>query len=185
MIKCSECGANISTSATSCPQCGKVRKKKGGCGKTTLTILGIIILIGVIGAIATPDRSSSGSSSSSNSNVSASASNSSQPEWWEVDGTLRNASALEWQNASYANKLATCGDLMVISWENGVLCERISRDFESRNMDRVRFWADSLVIVLDIAMERFPDPDENERVYANQTVAEIAAFVFMMSDWMK
>ena len=86
MMKCTECGANISTSAKSCPQCGKARKTQIGCGKTTLIVLGIIVMFGVIGAIATPDRPSSGSSSSSNSNVSVSASNSSQPEWWEING---------------------------------------------------------------------------------------------------
>ena len=106
-------------------------------------------------------------------------------EWWEVTGTLHNASALEWQDASYANKLATCGDLMVIYWENGVLSERISRDFESRNMDRVRFWADSLVIVLDIVMERFPEEEENERMFANQSVPEMAALILMTSNWIK
>ena len=125
------------------------------------------------------------SSSTSNTGTQSSTTRPQSPEWWEVEGTLHNASALDWQNASYANKLATCGNLMCTMYENGLLSQRISGDFDNRNMDDVRFWADSLVIVLDIAMERFPDAAENERVYANQTVSEVAAITLMMSNWLK
>lgn len=73
LIKCTECGKEISDLAISCPNCGapvtqeitgstntphvetssqaqeKRPKKKGRCLKTILIVLGVIILIGVIG----------------------------------------------------------------------------------------------------------------------------------------
>lgn len=73
LIKCTECGKEISDLAISCPNCGapvtqeitgstntphvetssqaqeKRPKKKGSCLKTILIVLGVIILIGVIG----------------------------------------------------------------------------------------------------------------------------------------
>lgn len=158
--------------------------------KNALILSSIALGIGLIGNIAALSSRANINSTPHNSeeptqslNTSVSSGTTSQSEWWEVNGTLHNASALQWQNATYANKLATCGDLMVTYWENGMLSEGISRDFNSGNMDYVRFWADSLVIVLDIAMERFPDAEENELVYANQKVSEIAALTLMMSNW--
>jgi hypothetical protein len=51
LIKCKECGHEVSTQAVSCPNCGTVIKKKTGC----LTYLGagfaLIVGLGVIGSL--------------------------------------------------------------------------------------------------------------------------------------
>lgn len=75
MQKCAECGADISSTAKSCPQCGKELKKKRGCGKVVLIGVGILVLIGVIGSI-----TNSGSSSRSTTSSSSSSSSSSRDE---------------------------------------------------------------------------------------------------------
>jgi hypothetical protein len=47
LIKCKECGAQISSSASSCPQCGK-KKPSAGCGILLLILIAIIVVpIGV------------------------------------------------------------------------------------------------------------------------------------------
>ncbi len=61
LIKCTECGKEISDKATTCPNCGcpittaeikhpasKKKPKKGGCLKTILIYLGILIVISTI-----------------------------------------------------------------------------------------------------------------------------------------
>lgn len=65
LIKCNECGKEISSKATNCPNCGapvtikpqnsvKIEpikeKKKGSCLKTLLIIIGILIIISLIGS---------------------------------------------------------------------------------------------------------------------------------------
>lgn len=51
LIKCPECGSEVSKEATVCPKCGhpmKKPKKKHGC---LGAILGVIIFFGIIGAV--------------------------------------------------------------------------------------------------------------------------------------
>lgn len=75
LIKCTECGKEVSDKATTCPNCGapisapapgeaerqKVEvkvtqeKKKGSCLKTILIVLGVFVVIGVIGSLAGND----------------------------------------------------------------------------------------------------------------------------------
>jgi hypothetical protein len=106
----------------------------------------------------------------------------SQQEWWQ-GGTLHSATALEWQNATYRNKLATCGDFMCMMWQEGNLSSRLSNNIDG--MSDLRFWADSLVICLDISMERLPDEEQNRILYANQTVSEMTSMILIMSNWLK
>lgn len=108
--------------------------------------------------------------------------NAPQQDWWQ-GGTLHGATALEWQNASYSNKLATCGDIMCMMWQEGNLSPRLSNNIDG--MADLQFWADSLVICLDTAMERLPDEEQNRILYANQTVPDMASYILLMSDWLK
>lgn len=66
LVKCKECGAQVSSEAKACPQCGAAPPKR----TSTLTwlVLGFIVLV-VIGSMTKPDRSSSGSSSTSSAAV--------------------------------------------------------------------------------------------------------------------
>lgn len=66
LIKCSECGKEISDQATVCPNCGapthvetkatetpkkpKKEKKKGSCLGAILIVVGVLILIGILGS---------------------------------------------------------------------------------------------------------------------------------------
>lgn len=67
MTKCKECGAEISTKADACPQCGAKRKKTSGCAIVVL----IFFLLILFGAIVAPKTDKSGSSSSSSTSRSA------------------------------------------------------------------------------------------------------------------
>lgn len=63
LIKCKECGTEVSSKAEACPKCGaRVAAKQMGCG----TIIGIFLLIGIIG-YAISSISSSGTKSESSS----------------------------------------------------------------------------------------------------------------------
>jgi len=49
LVKCRECGNEVSTTAAACPNCGAaVKKKAGGCAGTALAVLvGVIVLVAV------------------------------------------------------------------------------------------------------------------------------------------
>jgi hypothetical protein len=49
MTKCKECGAELSTKATTCPHCGAARKKSSGCALVVLVVL-VVIVITIVGA---------------------------------------------------------------------------------------------------------------------------------------
>ncbi len=68
------------------------------------------------------------------------------PDNWFNGGTLHQAKFIEWQNASYDNKLATCGDWLSVTTWKGEL--NTYSDF-----DRLKIQADILVKVLDSCIE--------------------------------
>lgn len=74
LIKCKECGTDVSSKAESCPKCGaRVAAKPMGCG----TLIGVIILGGIIvsaySSIFSPSSSNSASSSTSASTTATTA----------------------------------------------------------------------------------------------------------------
>ncbi|MBY5985738.1 hypothetical protein KUW18_16720 [Halomonas sp. DP5Y7-2] len=101
-------------------------------------------------------------------------------EWYE-NGSLHGESALVWQEASDANKLATAGDLIASSFQNDMLIPEISSRI--RSVDDIRPLAEELVNQLDAAFEPEDDPSQNRQIYANQKVNETAAMLLIMMGW--
>ncbi len=102
---------------------------------------------------------------------------------WYEGGTLHNKSALEWQMASAEDKLATCSDFVAITWKEQKFISRIQNSIDS--VDSMKIHAAQLVIYLDAATERFADPEQNRRVYANQTVSGLTMFGMVAMGWLK
>jgi hypothetical protein len=100
---------------------------------------------------------------------------------WYSGGTLHNATALEWQNASAANKLATCADLVVAMKEKGFLKPEIAERW--REIDDYKVPAAALVVAIDKATVGVADPEKNRRMLANQTVSGLAATLVAMMGW--
>lgn len=88
MDKCTDCGTEVSRSAKSCPKCGKVLKKKKGCGRSILITLGILVGVGILSSIANTSGRTSGASSTSNTSSSSSSAPVSQAD--RIDNALRN-----------------------------------------------------------------------------------------------
>lgn len=51
LIKCPDCGKQVSDQAPSCPNCGRVLKKKTGCLSYFIFGFSILIIVGVIGSL--------------------------------------------------------------------------------------------------------------------------------------
>ena len=107
----------------------------------------------------------------------------SQSRKWYQGGTLHNKSALEWQMASADDKLATCADFVARMWEDQSFVPKIQNSINS--VESMKIYAEELVICLDAATERFADPEQNRRVYANQTVSSMATLGMMTMRWLK
>ncbi len=103
-------------------------------------------------------------------------------EWYE-GGTLHNATALEWQNATFQNKLATCGDFVSKAWQNKSFKPEIQSKITS--MDTIMVFAKELVKALDVAFKKDPDPKKNEITYRNQTVSSSVAMLMVMMEWVQ
>ena len=100
---------------------------------------------------------------------------------WYEGGTLHKAGALDWQRASYRDKLATCADFIAAAWEKGLLKRKVRRNILSTN--DIKPYARELVAFIDAALEREHDPAKNRRMYANLTVAETAAIGLIIMEW--
>ena len=76
LIKCKECGTEVSSKAENCPKCGAKVAKKMGCG----TLIGVVFLgLVIIIAISTPGTGNNSSSQTKNSAVTADIQNISAP----------------------------------------------------------------------------------------------------------
>ncbi|AQW73427.1 hypothetical protein E4T96_14325 [Shigella flexneri] len=103
-------------------------------------------------------------------------------EWYE-GGTLHKANALEWQKASYKNKLATSADFIAVLYNQGRLTPELST--QVKNMDDLKLLAEELTKQLDMAFEPFADKKKNRKVYQNQSVSNTAVSLMLMMGWIK
>ncbi|MBN4054238.1 hypothetical protein JYT87_00850 [Nitrospira defluvii] len=106
----------------------------------------------------------------------------STPKWYE-GGTLHKKSALKWQAASRADRLATCGDFVTTMWKNGNLKPSIANKLST--VDDVRPYAQELVDFLDAAFKTDPDPEQNRKLFTNQPVSSTAAMGMVTMGWTK
>ncbi|MCA8865591.1 MULTISPECIES: hypothetical protein [unclassified Halomonas] len=102
---------------------------------------------------------------------------------WYSGGDLHGASALEWQQASDANKLATAADFVSTMHQGGHFKAAISRQISDVNS--LRPLAQELVNQLNDAFEPDPDPAENRRLFSNMKVGESAALLMIMMGWVE
>jgi hypothetical protein len=140
--KCKECGNQISSSAKTCPQCGAPVKPK-------ITPLAGAVAFFVIIAIC--------------AGVCTGLFNLGDSEWYS-GGTLHNATMGDWNQASYANRLATCGDFMA------TMLQKDGKTISS--MDALREEAEALELCITEA-GRGGHAD-------TQSVATIAASCYML-----
>lgn len=100
---------------------------------------------------------------------------------WYEGGTLQDKTALQWQTASETNKLATCADYVTKMWKDGYLKPEIANKIST--VDDIRPYAQELVNFLNTAFKPYPDPEQNQKMFANQTVADTAAIGMVMMGW--
>lgn len=105
-----------------------------------------------------------------------------QNNWFE-GGTLHKKGILDWQKASHADKLATCGDFVSLMSNDGALNAGIRSKLTS--VDAVRPYAEELVDFIDLSTKKETDQKKNEMLYTNQTVAGMAVIGMAMMGWTK
>ena len=121
LIKCTECGKEISDKATTCPNCGAPiistadsnrehsynfekapkEKKKGSCLKTILIFFGVIIILGIVGSMLGGSKESSNSEAISDSAA--------------VDDTVEEDNTIPSEYKSALIKANTYSDVMYMS----------------------------------------------------------------------
>ena|SRR6056297_2240789 len=100
---------------------------------------------------------------------------------WYEGGTLNDASALQWQDASYSNKLATCADFVATMDSDGQFVASVDNDINT--VEDIRPYAEELVTAIDEAFAEEDDPERNRQMYANQSVAETAVILMQLMGW--
>jgi hypothetical protein len=105
-----------------------------------------------------------------------------EKKWYE-GGTLHKATALEWQNATYDNKMATCADFFAALYQGKDFKQSILSSIKSTD-DMVPY-VEKLVADMDIALSKESNPKKNRMMYANQSVSEVSVMLMVMNGWMK
>lgn len=115
--------------------------------------------------------------------VSLSAVSQAQAAEWYEGGTLHSANALEWQQASKANRLATAADIAAVAYKNKLFKPEIQNAVTGVNSFLPL--ANGLVEGLDAAFEPDPDPETNRMMFTNQKVNETSVILMMTMGWLK
>jgi hypothetical protein len=102
---------------------------------------------------------------------------------WYEGGTLHRLTALDWQKATYANKLATCADFVAHAWVNKKLKKQVA--VKIHGVEDLKPLAIELVSFMDAATEPEKDHRKNHEMFAQQRVAELAAMGMLLLEWLK
>ena len=102
-------------------------------------------------------------------------------EWYE-GGNLHKKTALDWQVASYDNKLATCADFISSLWQKKSFKPELQRKITS--LDEIKTLSQELVKSMDKAFAKDPDPEKNKRMFVNQNVSSTAVLLMVMMGWL-
>lgn len=172
---CKSCKEPVQKDANKCPHCGEkhptISNAKGCLGLVVLILIGTAML-----SMCTDDQ---GSNTAGNAQENAIQT---QPKWYE-NGGLHDKSALDWQIAPYKQKLATAADIYAHFYQKKQLTPAIAARIES--VDDLRPYAENLVSALNEAFEKKATKEENQKMYANQTVSETSILLLTMQGHIK
>ena len=176
LINCSECNAEVSDNAQSCPKCGnpinqpKSEPEKGGCLKWVIGGIAVLVLIAF-----TMDGEDSSPKSSAPSHQSYSA----------LDlSALRSGTAIDWQNeASKEKRLQVAGDIINRSLVSDLFNEKSTSIVTTeKGFDT---YSSYLLDALDSAFTKAGSEPENLKQYQNQKVLETSVFLMSQLGWLK
>lgn len=189
LIQCPECQSAISDQAKSCPQCGYVLKKKGGCG---LIFLGLIALVAIFVAqidFRSTSVPTSSSSNSSKSNGTTPASTSpSGIDYSTLDDNhpasiLIGKTADQWQKAG-SNIQAQAAELIV---ERARIAKVLKPDLlEKTSQYEGLVWArNEMLDALGAATDTSPSEETANEMYKTMTVSELASVLMITMGWVE
>jgi|SRR5579871_867066 len=124
LIKCSECGAEVSSKARACQKCGApVRlKRRGGCSRLLLIVLGVGVVGAIVAQLSGNKQGSPGTQASTTAATSASGASSSGTEPPQTDAEKkREADCHAWLIKAAALGLIPTIGVVYVGGEPGVL----------------------------------------------------------------
>ncbi len=105
---------------------------------------------------------------------------------WHIGGTLHAKTALDWQTASDADKLATCADFISAEWAKKRFVPPIQDSIKST--DDMKPFAKLLVNYLDkatIVPDDLSDDDFIRSAFESMKLSKLAVSGMISMDWMK
>ncbi len=193
LTECKDCDGKVSTRAKICPHCGASMKQRThpatmGCAVMLAVSVILFLCCGGLGNVNNRGRDITYSNTTeldsgySDNSALMNSENSKSRKWYE-GGTLHKKSALDWQGSNQPDKLATCSDFVAGMWQNEKFVPRIQNSIDT--VDDMKPYAQELVEYIDVATRRDPDPEQNRRLFTNQTVSAMAVFGMIEMGWLK
>ncbi|ELA9711033.1 TPA: hypothetical protein KD131_002252 [Vibrio parahaemolyticus] len=172
-VICHSCKEEVKKDAKKCPHCGTKNptiSNAKGC-------LGFIVMLAVATFIvgSCVDRNETTSTTQTTTETTSA-------KWYE-NGGLTDKGALVWQQAPYSKKLASAADIYAFFYQQNKLSPSIASTIS--NVDDIKPYAESLVAALDEAFKPRPTKEENEKMFANQTVSETSVILLTMQGHLK
>ena len=137
----------------------------------------------LLGALAQPDVYTESVVRKSNGRGSVAAATTGSPliESASQPTILLNRSAIEWQSASYEDKVATCDLALFALWNEKALRPHIQQRITS--VDDLKPYVRELVICMDAATRPDPNPYTNQRIFGDVKVHQILSASVITMGW--
>ncbi|NVK42095.1 MAG: hypothetical protein HWE39_12715 [Oceanospirillaceae bacterium] len=180
MVKCKECKTKVSSKAKLCPHCGV---KNPGVNYVQGTI-GLIFIIGAIYFYNSSDSAAPTTTPSVTEQTQPTTAKKepSAPQWTQ-GGTLVDKGALDWQQASNANKLASCATIISRMVERGILTDKIHNQLTS--WDALKIVSVQMQKNLDTAFAPESNKDLNVKLFTSQKVLDTAIMLAITDGWIE
>lgn len=176
IIKCKECKKEVSSSAKICPHCG-IKDPGVGALQMLIGFIVLAVIIAVLVSTCSEDENSTTKQTNASVKSVSDITKSVDLNWYE-GGTLHSSNALEWQKASYKNKLASSADFLATTWKKNKLKPKIG------SIDDLKPLAEQLVKDLDAAFKPDADAEINKQLFTNQGTASTAVMLMMLNGWL-
>lgn len=159
LVKCKKCNYEVLPSAKTCPECGV--KEPAFTLKNKLISLSVFVFVVFLLVQCTNDDTETNK----------------QQTQLTID---YDNNAIDWQKASYNERLSFCKDIVERAWRKSLLKEDIQDD-----INLVNSLPEILLTELNIAFKVDDTAEVNEQIYANQIIGDTAILLMTMKGWLK
>lgn len=146
-------------------------------GRDTMKrLLAVLMIVAILVSCTSPALAKKGKRRTKSKNQPQKQEQSASRKWYE-GGNLHDKTMSDWKEATQANKLATCGDIVTFAYKEG----KLNFSLSPKDIDNVKKYAQELGFTMDLVL--YSDPDN--KGFLACPVSNVAVVCMAYLGWLK